>query len=397
MTIKVYPAAGVFILQLLFAGIGYSASLGEETVITMPMTGKAVPQLKGIDNLMVSFMKKNQVPGGSVAITRNGKLIYARGFGFADLEKQIPVEPNNLFRIASLGKMITAMGILHLADEGKLKITDKVCETLTYTPYVKHGETLDPRLNKITIEDLLHHRGGWDSNSEFKNGNIAKTLGIKYAYPKDIVRFVMGRKLDYDPGSKMVYFNPGYNILGRIIEEVSGDTYDNYIKRNVLECVGITDMQMARTEEKDLAAKEVKYYSFEHNPYTYNRFEGRYSWIVTATDMVKIAAEFDDPFHSCILSRESIDIMFRPHRFEKLKPGKSYYGCGWSVLKDSNNKLRTWHTGGMPGTNTVVVRRADGVNWVVLFNRNSNKEGKKLVRIAEPFDKVLDNVKVWPK
>lgn len=398
MVRKVYPVTGAFILQLLFAGIFCAAALGGVPVTKMPMTGKAVPQLKGIDNLMVSFMRKYQVPGGSVAITQDGKLIYARGFGLADMEKQIPAEPNNLFRIASLGKMIGAMGILHLADEGKLKLTDKVCEKLSYTPYIKPGETLDPRLSRITIQDLLHHRGGWRANTEFSYGNIAKVLGLKYAYPKDLVRYMMGRKLDFDPGSEMNYQNAGYEILGRIIEEVSGDTLENYIRKNVLIPSGITDMQLARTEEKDLAAKEVKYYAFEHNPYAFNRFEGRCAWIATAADLAKLAAECDDPLNSRILRQASIERMFAPHPAERLARGKKYYGCGWEVLVESKNRLRTWHTGSMPGTGAVLVRRADGINWVVLFNRDRGPEGEKLGKsLISPFDKVLDVIKVWPK
>lgn len=396
MVSKVHRLSVIF--QILFVVIFCSTGLSNEPVVEIPVTGKAVPQLKSIDNFMVWFVKKNQVPGGSVAITRNGKLVYTRGFGFADMEKQVPVESDNLFRIASLGKMITAIAVIRLAEDGKVKLTDRVCEKLSYIPYMKAGETLDPRLNQITVQDLLHHRGGWRANTEFSYGNIAKALGIEYAYPKDLVRYMMGRKLDFNPGSEMVYQNAGYEILGRMIEEISGDTYDNYIKKNILAPAGITDMQLARTEEKNLAGKEVKYYAFKHNPYAFNQFEGRYMWIATASDLAGLAAQFDDPSSSNILKQTSIERMFAPHPEEHSTCGKKYYGCGWEVLVDSKNNRRTWHTGGMPGTSAVLVRRADGINWVVLFNRKMSPEDEKLSKaLIKPFDKVLDAVKVWPE
>ncbi len=375
--------------------VGCLAASGGEPAHKVPLTGKAVQELESIDRLMVEFVRTNQVPGGSVSITRNGKLIYARGFGFADIDNQIPIEPDHLFRIASLTKPITAIGVLHLADCGKLRLTDSIYETLDFTPHVKAGETLDPRLRQVTIQDLLHHRGGWHANTKFSYGNIGKALGIKYAYPKDVVRYMMGRRLDFSPGTEMSYLNLGYDMLGRIIEEVSGETYEDYIKRNVLAPVGITDMELAKTEEKGLAAKEVKYYGFEYNPYAFNRFEGRYMWIATAADLARLAADFDNPSRSHILTQTSVERMFTPHPAQR--QAKKYYGCGWEVLPIEKRKRRTWHTGGMPGTNAILVRRADGVNWVALFNSDRNPEGKKLVRLlVGPLDKTLDAVKVWP-
>src|SRR5262245_16378101 len=87
--------------------------------------GDAVPQLSGFDDWMKSFMAEHNIPGGQLAIVRQGKLVYARGFGWADRDAKEPVEPQSLFRIASVSKPITAVAILKLADQGKLKLSDK--------------------------------------------------------------------------------------------------------------------------------------------------------------------------------------------------------------------------------------------------------------------------------
>src|ERR1700731_2567242 len=92
----------------------------------IPATGIHNPNLASFDNLFTKFLKENTLPGVGVAVTRQGKLVYARGFGFADVEKKKPVEPNSLFRLASVSKPLTATGILHLLDKGKLKLDDPV-------------------------------------------------------------------------------------------------------------------------------------------------------------------------------------------------------------------------------------------------------------------------------
>ena len=127
------------------------------------VTGRHDPALASFDDLMTSFVKTHKVPGASLAVTRQGQLMYARGFGYADLEKKQPVEPDSQFRIASISKPITAVAILQLVEQGKLKLTDRVFKILKPKPHFENREgRVDPRLEQVTILHCLQHSGGWD-------------------------------------------------------------------------------------------------------------------------------------------------------------------------------------------------------------------------------------------
>src|SRR6188472_4201178 len=122
----------------------------------MPVTGGAVPGMASYDYVMSNLMRKYSIPGGAVAVLRDGKLIYARGFGYADVASGTPVQPDALFRIASMSKPITGVAIMKLVEEGKLQLDDRVA------PFIAHltpapGATVDPRWDEITIRQLLDH------------------------------------------------------------------------------------------------------------------------------------------------------------------------------------------------------------------------------------------------
>jgi N-acyl-D-amino-acid deacylase len=125
----------------------------------IPITGVAVPGLEPFENSVGDMMRKYGIPGGAVAVVRDGKLMYARGFGYADVENKTPVQPDALFRIASISKPITSAAIMRLVEEGKLKLDDRVAPIIAYlTP--AQGATVDPRWEQITIRQLLSHSGG---------------------------------------------------------------------------------------------------------------------------------------------------------------------------------------------------------------------------------------------
>lgn len=123
------------------------------------------------------------MPGASLAVTRHGRLVYARGFGYADVEKQEAVQPAALFRIASLSKPITAVAVMQLIAKRKLKLDDKVLDRMKLMPFLAADAKPDPRWKQITVRQCLQHTGGWDRNKSFdpiiRPWDIAKALGIQ--------------------------------------------------------------------------------------------------------------------------------------------------------------------------------------------------------------------------
>src|SRR5262249_26041862 len=138
-------------------------------------------KLASFDQMMIKFLQAHpQVPGAAIAVARNGKIVYSRGFGYAD-GKQL-VKPNSKYRVASISKPVTACAILQLCEHKKLKLDDKVF-TVLHLEEPKKGIKFDPRWRQVTIQHLLQHMGGWDRDKSFDpmfhNGAICQELKIK--------------------------------------------------------------------------------------------------------------------------------------------------------------------------------------------------------------------------
>ena len=291
----------------------------------LPATGKENPDLASFDELMCSFMTERHVPGGALAVTRGGRLVYARGFGFADAQKKEPVLPTSLFRIASLSKPITAVAVMQLAEHGKVKLDEPMLWQLP--PDTRPASLGDPRLEKITVRQLLRHTGGWDRAKDgydpmFRSVEIAKAE--KFAPPakaEDIIRFMLRRKLDFDPGARSAYSNFGYCVLGRIIEQAAQQSYQEYVLEHVLAPLGIREMRLGHSLPERRAPGEVEYFDRKGKtgaavvgqplgrlvPLPYGTFyleamDAHGGWLASAIDVVRFVTAFDDAEHCPILA-----------------------------------------------------------------------------------------------
>jgi CubicO group peptidase (beta-lactamase class C family) len=135
-----------------------------------PTTGKAIPELAAYDRAMTDLLGKWKAPGGAVAVAREGRIVFARGYGWANVEEKKPVQPDSLFRIASISKPITAVAIMRLVERGRLSLDAKIVDLLSLgDPGIAPppGTKLDPRWHSITVRHLLHHTGGWDRAKSF--------------------------------------------------------------------------------------------------------------------------------------------------------------------------------------------------------------------------------------
>ncbi|HUP79782.1 MAG TPA: serine hydrolase [Pirellula sp.] len=374
---------------------------------------EAVSSLADLDRVIQEFMTKHEVPGASIAVTEDSKIVYSKGFGFADSETQLPVQPTSLFRIASLSKPITAVAILQLVEQGKLKLDDRAFAILDFDNEIGAiGADFDVRLHDVTIEHLLQHRGGWDRDTSFdpmfQSVRFAKQQGVPApARQREIILSMLSQKLDFDPGERYAYSNYGYCLLGRIIEKIVGVSYEKYVQAKVLQPLGIRSMQIGSTRLNGRVPGEVHYYAsgntksvFQSDlgegvppPYGAWNLEAMDShggWIATAEDLLKFAASFDDLDHCPILSRESIERMHaRPMGFagydKSNEPKESFYSLGWLNRVTADGSLNHWHTGSLPGTSAILIRRRDGHNMVALLNTRDSKH-------SEPLGKAIDKL-----
>lgn len=372
-------------------------------------------QFAPYDRLMAELMQRYHLPGGAVAVTSNGKLVFAKGYGFADRDQRRPVQPDSLFRIASISKPITSVAILKLVEQGKLHLDDKAFAYLKDLHPPK-GQTPDPRLAAITIRQILHHTAGWDRNASFdpmfRPVLEAKAVGApEPASSQTVIRYMLGQKLDFDPGTRFAYSNFGFCVLGRIIERVTGLGYEEYAKREVLKPAGITRMKIGKSLASDDTAGEVHYYSegsapsvfpsIQHPvPWPYGgidleAMDSHGGWIASAIDLVKFANAIDGRRGSPLLSPRSIAELTSRPAHPLPQTSAAYYGLGWEIRpvgKDAN----WWQSGLLPGTTTLLVRAHNGYCWAALFNSRPESMNHLAGDLDAGLWKAFGEVTDWP-
>ncbi|MCW3054895.1 MAG: penicillin-binding protein beta-lactamase class [Chthonomonadales bacterium] len=393
---------------------------GPITMHERPTTGTYLPALGSFDEMVLTYMEAHHIPGAALAIVRNGQLIYTRGYGYADLEEKTPATPMSLFRLASVSKPITSVAIMTLVQSGKLNIDAPVFPLLGLKPFLLPGHQPDPLLNSITIRHLLGHAGGWDRGKSgdimFQHFQAAREMGI--ASPPDhesLIRWAMGRPLDFTPGTRSAYSNFGFCVLGRVIEKVSGMPYEKYVQTRVLAPAGIHNMRIGKGHLAERFPQEVHYYDpadrtsrsvFSADgrtpvplPYAFaspETMDAHGGWIASAVDMAHFMAKLDVPGEQPLLSTSTVATMFaRPQPplglDENGALSAAYYAFGWNVRPVGNNgKANVWHDGAMPGTSTLMVRLNNGLSWVILFNARADGNIDGLLHQAAA------KVKEWP-
>jgi N-acyl-D-amino-acid deacylase len=377
-------------------------------------TGTAVPELASFDRVLTTLMGKWGIPGGAIAVVKDGRLVLARGYGYADADAKSPVAPNALFRIASVSKPITAVAVLQLAEQRRLDLDAKAFALLPgLTP--PPGATVDARMDAITVRQLLSHLGGWDRTRSFdpmfRATQIAEALGTAPpAGAEAVIRYMRGQPLDFAPGERYVYSNFGYAVLGRIIEQASGQSYGAYVTESVLRPMGITRMRLGRSLLQDRAPGEVRYYDGSglapsvfpaggQVPWPYGGFhleamDAHGGWIASAVDLAKFIAAVDGlATRPDLLRPETVALMTA--RPPAVWDGSAFhYAAGWLVRPQQGN---WWHDGSLPGTSALIVRTGTGLAWAVLFNARSMVAGSTFEQEVDPAVwQAVAQVATWP-
>jgi CubicO group peptidase (beta-lactamase class C family) len=181
-----------------------------------------------MDQVVQTYVSTKQFMG-SVLIARDKTVVLDKGYGFANLEWEIPNSPTTKFRLGSLTKQFTAACILLLEESGKLKVDDLVKKYMPDAPAA---------WDKVTIFNLLTHTSGIPSFTEFPD--YASTEATASTPEKLVLRF-RDKPLEFQPGEKMSYSNSGYVLLGYLIEKISGQTYSEFVQENIFKPMGMQD------------------------------------------------------------------------------------------------------------------------------------------------------------
>ena len=408
------------------AGSGVAGfAFGQKAKDKRPITGIADEKLAPLDDHFHGFLKEHKLPGLAVALARKGKLVYSRGFGSANPEKKLPMQPNSQFRIASISKCITSTAIFQLIEKKLLTLDTPLLDVLTQKPFLAAKAKVDPRWKKATVKHALQHSFGHDRDASGDPiadiWGVAKAMGTTPPLSTDqLTRYILGLKLDFEPGEKYAYGNLGYLLLGKIIEKLTKKRYGDAIKDSIWTPLKVTTASLARGTPPNRPKAEVAYLDTPGNTGTslypptvgqtvptpdggsnieaYDSFGG---WVCSAIDLVRFARTFDDPKASPLLKAESITAMWARPEFENGgKPKPTYYGCGWNVREiDGDKGLTTWHYGLLSGVSTVLVRRFDGFCWAILLNADYLPGTKTEIagEVAESLHDVVDGIRDWPE
>ncbi len=333
------------------------------------------------DAQVYAIMKKYNIPGIGVATTKNEKPAYEAGYGYAVLDNSpwTRTTPTTLFRLASVSKFQCALCIMTLYEEGKLSMEDKVFapadpdrgrpEGVLYSKYPgPHASGVDD----ITIHQLLTHTTGWNYNL---------TGGTDPIFPGSDSRFAgknLNARVEYmlsiSPGSKTYsYYNLGYCILGQIIEQITGGTYEDYL-RKVEAKAGVTDVWIAKSDKSGRRSNECAYYA-QYGGTAYgndmNVVAACGAVINSPVGLMKLVNAIDyGTVVPDILSKETLDKVYTNYT----SSGKGGYGYGWRIGHNTLN-WASYHGGNINGTATIIVRGNNGVNGVLLCNSRNGNDG----------------------
>lgn len=345
------------------------------------------PQLEDMENKIKRYLLRWEINGAQIAVTRNDSLLYVKGFGWADMEKKQEMQPSNIMRLASVSKLLTAVGVMRLAEVGTLKLSDHVfgpkgiLNDTAFTNAIKDQRYLD-----ITVEQLLRHKAGFTTGAGdpmFSTRYIM--MQNRLTTPPDnntLMKILLKRRLGFTPGTAKRYSNVGYTLLSMIIEKKTRMSYEDYMRKFVFEPAGCYDFHIAGSYEKDRRKNEVKYYMHKGSEpvYEYNNsgrmvekcygendipnLKGAGAWCASAAELSRLVASIDLlPGVKDILSKKSVEFMTRE------MPDHDF-SIGWNFCP----KGRPWiRTGSLSGTSALVLRYPDGECWIFITNTSTWK------------------------
>ena len=368
-----------------------------------------LPATEKMERYIANWMARYNIRGASLAIMKDEHLIYCKGFGWADEERNQPAEVGHIYRVASASKLITAVGIMKLCDEGLLRLDDKVFGA---EGILKHfTEIKDKRAENITVRHLLNHTAGFSrrmGDPMFRIADIIKWEHLDTTPTADqLIAYQLRQRLRDRPGGSAQYSNMGYLVLSRVIEIASGKSYEQYLQEHVLWPAGCFDMHIARNYYEERYPMEVKYYgndpndriesfdgSGEMRPRQYGGhnirgLQGAGAWVSSAVEMLRLVASIDGkPEVPDILSPESVAEMRNITR-------KGDYALGWARYHESTQTLV--RTGTMSGTCAYIEYKTSGISYAFLTNTSNYRGASFTNSLGRMIHTAMSRVQEWPQ
>lgn len=317
-----------------------------------------------VDEHVQAEMQRKKIPGLSIAVLRNGEVVKAKGYGLANVELNVPATPETIYQSGSIGKQFTATLVMMLVEEGKLSLDDRIGKHIPDAPAIWQD---------ITVRHLLTHTSGISSD-------LYQKIDLRRDYTEDqLFREIAALPLDFQPGEKWSYSNPGYVMLGILIHKVTGRFYGDLLREKIFEPLGMTTARVI--DEADIIPNRADGYRLVNGelknqewvaPMLNTTADG--SLYLTVLDMVKWAAALDS---GKLLKRASFDLMWTPAKLNDGKAAPYGYGFGWM-----NGEMRgirvIRHGGGWQGFSTHIARYVGKQLTVIVLTNLAGVTGATL-------------------
>lgn len=355
------------------------------------------------------FIKKWGITGASLTLAKNGSIVYAKGYGYANKENEEAMQPYHLLRVASVSKLFTAVAVMKLVEDGLLSIDQKVFGVDGILNEPIFLSFIDDRVNEIKIENLLNHSAGWTTrwgDHLFMHESIARQMDITLPISKDdIISFALAKRLHFQPGTRSSYNNLGYIILERVIEKASGKSYEEYVKEHIFKPIEVYDAFIAYNFDSLRYPLETRYYEVPEAKLVpaYNGEEklllksrggndirtlgAAGGWVISSVSLVKFLLAIDsNTSEGKIISTKSSEIL------AQTKPGIHPFGWRWVSSEGSK-----WRTGSFAGTSALAISRSDGITFAFISNTSPWVGARFPYEVNRMMSRSLQFVGEWPE
>ena len=324
-----------------------------------------------VDDYVKAELQRQHIPGVALLVAHKGTIVKAKGFGYSNLELQVPVRPETVFQSGSVGKQFTATAVMMLVEEGKVRLDDPI------TSYLKDGPAA---WQKVTVRQLLSHTGGFT--------DYPKNFDFRKDYTEDdLLKIIAAIPLAYEPGTKWSYANLGYATLGILIHRVTGKFYGDFLQERIFQPLGMSTTRVIN--EADIIPNRAAGYRLVKGELK------NQEWVAPAINTtadgslyfsILDLAKWDAALYTeRLLKRSSLEQMWTIAKLSNGQPNSGHYGFGW-FMQDFHGHRLIQHNGAWQGFQTNISRFVDDqLTVVVLTNLAEAKPNKISEHVAELY------------
>lgn len=358
----------------------------------MPMAGKPFPAFQELDAQICEFLTANHIAGSAIAVLYRDNLIYSRAYGLRDQENHHPFLPTTVCSIGSVSKPVTSLAMLTLIKSAKVRLEDPVVNILLKTGEFHRSDFADARLERVTVRQLLQQTSGFGKDHEvWINKWLAEQMHVQRVTLTDAIKMAFKQPLTRDPGDYYVYCNTNFMVLNKLVEVLSGATYEKYVQTEVFKPIGILSARIVPSTRDAVKPDEAVMYDYPDRKLpsfipadkgrptsiSYGGLDYRSAgmWSMSVIDLAKLYRAIAFRGHPNVGPSLMREIVSEPKDArgewprEDLK--KNYYGLGWNCFTSPNTGAVTIeHLGELSGSFAGVSMRDD--QYAVCFVSNTS-------------------------